>query len=122
MSSKNVKFFKTDITVLAQVASAVTNTVEWASTTSAPLGGVINCAGVGTAAKIIDAHGKPHSLDIWEFAIAVNLTGSFNLTRLVLEHLVKVQPEAGRDGERGVVVFVASAAAVGSFNQCSRVG
>lgn len=122
-SSKNVKFFKTDITVLAEVASAVNNTVEWASSTNAPLGGVINCAGVGTAAKIIDAHGKPHSLDLWEFAIAVNLTGSFNLTRLVLEHLVKVEPEkAGRDGERGVVIFVASAAAVGSFNQCSRRG
>lgn len=42
----------------------------------------------------------------------MNLTGSFNLTRLVLEHLVQVQPEAGPDGERGVVVFVASAAAV----------
>jgi len=122
ISSKNVKFFKTDIAALAQVVSAVNNTVEWASSTGAPLGGVINCAGVGTAAKIIDAHGKPHSLDLWEFAIAVNLTGSFNLTRLVLEHLVKVEPEAGRDGERGVVIFVASAAAVGSFNQCSLKG
>ena len=122
VSSNNVKFFKTDITVLSEVASAVNNTVEWASSTGAPLGGVINCAGIGTAAKIIDAHGKPHSLDLWEIAIAVNLTGSFNLTRLVLEHLVKVEPEAGRDGERGVVIFVASAAAVGSFNQWSRRG
>jgi NAD(P)-dependent dehydrogenase (short-subunit alcohol dehydrogenase family) len=117
ISSKRVKFFKTDITVLAEVASAVNNTVEWASSTSAPLGGVVNCAGVGTAAKIIDKHGKPHRLDIWEFTIAVNITGSFNLTRLVLEHLVKVEPEAGRDGERGVVIFVSSAAAVSFFNQ-----
>ena len=83
--------------------------------TGAPLGGVINCAGVGTAAKIIDAHGKPHSLDIWEFTIMVNLTGSFNLTRLVLEHLVKVDPEPGSDGERGVVIFVSSAAAVSNL-------
>jgi len=50
-------------------------------------------------------------LDIWDFTIAVNLTGSFNLTRLVLEHLVKVDPESGTDGERGVVIFVSSAAA-----------
>lgn len=41
----------------------------------------------------------------------VNLTGSFNLTRLVLEHLIKVDPEPGSDGERGVVIFVSSAAA-----------
>ncbi|PPQ94437.1 hypothetical protein CVT25_002528 [Psilocybe cyanescens] len=110
-SSPNVKFYQTDITVLAEVASAVGNTVEWASSTGAPLGGVINCAGVGTASKIIDAHGKPHDLELWDFTIAVNLTGSFNLTRLVLEHLVKVTPEEGSDGERGVVVLVASAAA-----------
>ena len=90
-------------------------TVEWASTTGAPLGGVINCAGVGTAAKIIDAHGKPHSLDLWDFTIAINLTGSFNLTRLALEHLIKVDPEISRDEERGVVIFVASAAAVSNL-------
>lgn len=77
---------------------------------------MINCAGVGTAAKIIDAQGEPHSLALWDFALAVNLTGSFNLTRLVLKHLVKVEPEeGGTDGERGVVIFVSSAAAVESF-------
>jgi len=117
ISSKRVKFFKTDITVLAEITCAVNNTVEWASSTSAQLGGVVNCAGVGAPAKIIDNHGQPHRLDIWEFTIAVNLTGSFNLTRLVLEHLVKVEPEPGRDGERGVVIFVASAAAVSFFDQ-----
>jgi len=44
--------------------------------------------------------------------LAVNLTGSFNLTRLVLKHLVKVEQEEGVDGERGIVIFVSSAAAV----------
>ncbi|KAF9564234.1 3-hydroxy-acyl-CoA-dehydrogenase [Agrocybe pediades] len=110
-TSKNVKYFETDITALDHVAAAVKGSVEWASNTKAPLGGVINCAGVGTAAKIVDAHGKAHNLELWEFTLAVNLTGSFNLTRLVLEHLIKVEPEAGADGERGVVIFVASAAA-----------
>lgn len=118
VTGPNVKFFKTDITVHSEVEAAVTGTIQWTGETKAPLGGVINCAGVGTAAKIIDAHGKAHSMDLWEFAIAVNLTGSFNLTRLVLEHLVKVEPEAGADGERGVVVFVASAAAVRRPTSC----
>ncbi|KAJ3512607.1 hypothetical protein NLJ89_g3427 [Agrocybe chaxingu] len=110
-SNAKVKFFETDITVVSAIQAAVNGTVEWAAKTGAPLGGVINCAGVGTAGKIIDAHGQPHSLDLWDFTLSVNLTGSFNLTRLMLEHLVKVDPEPGHDGERGVVVFVASAAA-----------
>ena len=114
LSSPNVKFFKTDITQLTEVTSAVNKTVEWTSKTGATLGGVVNCAGVATAAKIINAHGEPHSLDIWDFVIAVNLTGTFNLTRLVLQHLIKVDPETGRDGERGVVIFVSSSAAVSS--------
>lgn len=107
----SLKFFKTDITNVSQIETAVKSTVAWTRETKACLGGVINCAGVGTAAKIIDAHGEPHSLGLWDFALAVNLTGSFNLTRLVLKHLVKVEPEEG-DGERGIVIFVSSAAAV----------
>ena len=41
----------------------------------------------------------------------VNLTGTFNLTRITCKHLITVPPE-GPDGERGVVVMVASSAAV----------
>lgn len=51
-------------------------------------------------------------MNLWDFALAVNLTGSFNLTRLVLKHLVKIEPEETPDGERGVIIFVSSAAAV----------
>ncbi|KDR70867.1 hypothetical protein GALMADRAFT_254482 [Galerina marginata CBS 339.88] len=80
-------------------------------TTGTPLGGVINCAGVAPAASTIDCQGKAHSLKVWDSVIAINVTGSFNLTRLVLEHLVKVEPEDGEDGERGVVVLVSSSAA-----------
>ncbi|KAJ7114130.1 3-hydroxy-acyl-CoA-dehydrogenase [Mycena epipterygia] len=111
LPTSQIKFFETDITKLEQVERAVDGTVEWTAATGAPLGGVINCAGVGTAAKIIDAHNEPHPLDLWDFTIAVNLTGTFNLTRLALRHLVKVAPEDGPDGERGVVVLVSSAAA-----------
>ncbi|KAG5643850.1 hypothetical protein DXG03_009533 [Asterophora parasitica] len=105
------KFFYTDITAVEQIEAAVNATVAWTNETHAPLGGVINCAGVGTAAKIIDAQNEPHSLDLWDFTLSVNLTGSFNLTRLALPHLIKVTPEDTPDGERGVIIFVASAAA-----------
>jgi NAD(P)-dependent dehydrogenase (short-subunit alcohol dehydrogenase family) len=63
--------------------------------------------------QIIDSNNEPHSLDLWNFTLAVNLTGTFNLTRLALKHLVTVLPE-GADGERGIIVFVASSAAVSS--------
>lgn len=45
----------------------------------------------------------------------VNLTGTFNLTRIACKHLVKIPPE-GPDGERGVIVMVASSAAVRPFS------
>lgn len=112
--NSRVKFFKTDVTNERDVSDAVESTISWTQKSGAQLGGVLNCAGVATAAKIIDAQGNPHSLDLWNFAVAVNLTGSFNLTRLVCKYLVNVPPE-GDDGERGVVIFVASAAAVGVF-------
>lgn len=114
----HVRFYETDITKVEQIETAVEDTVAWANMTGAVLGGVINCAGVGSAAKIIDARNEPHSLDLWEFVLAVNLTGSFNLTRLALKHLIKVQPEDGPDGERGVIIMVSSAAAVSLTTYC----
>lgn len=51
----------------------------------------------------------------WELTMAINLTGTFNLTRLTLQHLVNVPPEEGPDGERGVVIFVSSVSAVSIF-------
>ena len=51
-------------------------------------------------------------MESWDFSLDVNLNGAFNLTRLVLEHLVKVNPEETEDGERGVIIFISSAAAV----------
>jgi len=109
--NSRVKFFQTDITKVDEIESAVEQTVAWTKETGAVLGGVINCAGVGGAAKIIDAENQPHSLELWDFILAVNLTGTFNLTRLVLKHLIHVTPEDGEDGERGVVIMVSSAAA-----------
>lgn len=115
LPASRTRYVQTDITDVKQIQEAVDATVKWTGETGAPLGGVINCAGVGTAAKIINASNEPHHLDLWDFAIAVNLTGSFNLTRLALQHLVKVEPEDTPDGERGVVIFVSSAAAVRLF-------
>lgn len=51
-SSSKLKFFQTDITKVEDIEKAVDGTVKWAKETGARLGGVVNCAGVGTAAKV----------------------------------------------------------------------
>lgn len=115
LPSAHLKFFETDVTKPEQVESAVDGTVAWTKETGAALGGLIACAGVGIAAKVLDSQNQPHSLDLWNFVLDVNLTGTFNLTRLVLKHLVDVKPENGEDAERGVVIMVSSAAAVSAL-------
>ena len=50
-------------------------------------------------------------MDLFEFVVSLNLTGTFNLTRLVVAEMVKQDP-VGPDGERGIVIMVSSSAAV----------
>ncbi|CCA67146.1 probable 3-hydroxyacyl-CoA dehydrogenase [Serendipita indica DSM 11827] len=106
----HIRYFKADLTRDSEIAEAVSQAVKWSKETGAKLGGVINCGGVATAAKMVTSDGTPHSLDLFEFALNINVVGTFNLTRRVLEHLVHIEPE-GKDGERGIVIMVASAAA-----------
>jgi NAD(P)-dependent dehydrogenase (short-subunit alcohol dehydrogenase family) len=70
---------------------------------------VINCAGIGPAARIVSRDGKPMPLDEFRRVIEVNLIGTFNVTRLACAEIVKL--EALTEGERGVVVNTASVAA-----------
>ncbi|KDQ50133.1 hypothetical protein JAAARDRAFT_42314 [Jaapia argillacea MUCL 33604] len=110
LEHKGVKFWKTDVTNVDQIEKAVEESAKWAKESGKPIGGVICSAGVATAAKIIDAHNNPHSLDLWNFAISVNLTGTFNLARLVIPHIISgSQPD--EDGERGIIIMVSSSAA-----------
>jgi len=105
-------FVPTDITNVEQVQHAVDRTIAWTMETGAELGGVINSAGIGKSELMIGPKGQLHSLELWDKTLAVNLTGTFNLTRLALKHLTCVKPENGSDGERGVIIMVASEVAV----------
>ena len=69
----------------------------------------VNCAGVGTAGRVVDKKGQPHSLELFTTTIQINLIGTFNVIRIAAIHMSKNQPNA--DGERGVIVNTASAAA-----------
>jgi NAD(P)-dependent dehydrogenase (short-subunit alcohol dehydrogenase family) len=72
-----------------------------------PLRIVVNCAGIGTPAKVVSKRG-PFPLELFRQTIEVNLLGTFNVIRLAAEQIL----QQDLDGEeRGVVVNTASVAA-----------
>jgi NAD(P)-dependent dehydrogenase (short-subunit alcohol dehydrogenase family) len=73
-----------------------------------PLFGLVNCAGIAPAAKIVGKNGA-HPLDMFQKVISINLIGSFNMMRLASEAMCK--NEADPTGERGVLINTASVAA-----------
>jgi NAD(P)-dependent dehydrogenase (short-subunit alcohol dehydrogenase family) len=73
-----------------------------------PLRMVVNCAGVGTAGRILSKNG-PHDLALFRSIVDVNLVGSFNVLRLGAEAMTAVEPD--ETGQRGVIVNTASIAA-----------
>ncbi len=70
--------------------------------------GLVNCAGIAPAEKIVGKKGA-HSLELFQKVISVNLIGSFNMMRLAAEAMCANEPEA--TGERGVMISTASVAA-----------
>ena len=72
------------------------------------LRGVVNAAGVVLAEKVLTKEG-PHALDAFLRIVAINLGGTFNVTRLSAAMMSRSEPTAG--GERGVIVNTASVAA-----------
>lgn len=69
---------------------------------------LVNCAGIGTAGRIVGRDG-PMPLASFKRVIDVNLIGSFNLMRLAAAAMQALAPLA--DGERGVIISTASVAA-----------
>lgn len=52
LNESRIKFFQADITEVHELEKAVEETVQWSKEAGAPLGGVINCAGLAIAAKV----------------------------------------------------------------------
>jgi NAD(P)-dependent dehydrogenase (short-subunit alcohol dehydrogenase family) len=97
-------FAETDVTSEEDGRSAVRCALD----VFGHLHGLVNCAGIAPAEKVLGRDG-PHQLDTFIRAISVNLVGTFNMTRLAAEAVAKEDP--GEDGERGVIVNTASIAA-----------
>lgn len=81
------------------------------------LHGLVNCAGIVGAEKVVGKQG-PHGLASFARVINVNLVGSFNLLRLCAEAMADAEADDG--GERGVIINTASVAAYdGQIGQCA---
>ena len=102
-NNENVRFIETDVADEESVQDAIDATLEFGE-----LHGVINCAGVATAEKILGKEG-PHALDSFNKVVQVNLIGTFNVARLAAAAMKENEPTEG--GERGVIVNTASVAA-----------
>lgn len=99
-----VVFIKTDITSEADGKAAV----DLAVSRFGALHGLINCAGVGPAWKVLGKDG-PHPLESFARTVNINLVGAFNMVRLAAAAMATGTPNA--EGERGVIVNTASVAA-----------
>ncbi|MEI2384703.1 SDR family NAD(P)-dependent oxidoreductase [Breoghania sp. JC706] len=70
---------------------------------------LVNCAGIGPAAKTV-SRGQPHSMDLFEKTIAINLVGSYRCITHSAAGMITLDPVT-EDGGRGVMVSTASVAA-----------
>jgi NAD(P)-dependent dehydrogenase (short-subunit alcohol dehydrogenase family) len=98
------KFVQTDVSD----ETSVQNAIEVALNTFGSLHGLVNCAGIGPAERVLGRQGI-HSLASFSKVVQVNLLGTFNVLRLLAEVLQNNEP--GTSGERGVIINTASVAA-----------
>jgi NAD(P)-dependent dehydrogenase (short-subunit alcohol dehydrogenase family) len=97
-------FAHADVTDEASVQRAVDAAVR----SLGGLHGLVNCAGIAVAEKVLGKNG-PHPLAMFTKVVTINLIGTFNTIRLAAAAMSQNQPTAG--GERGVIVNTASVAA-----------
>lgn len=98
------QFFAVDVSEAASAETAVAAAIAALGTPSV----LVNCAGIGTAARIVGRDG-PMPLDAFSLVINVNLVGSFNMMRLCAHPMSLAEPD--ENGQRGVVISTASVAA-----------
>jgi NAD(P)-dependent dehydrogenase (short-subunit alcohol dehydrogenase family) len=101
---ENACFVRADVSNPADMEAAINTAVERFGRLDID----VNCAGIGSAARVIGKEG-PVSLDSFTKTITVNLIGTFNSIRLAAAAMARNEPE--EDGERGVIINTASIAA-----------
>lgn len=84
------------------------NSINQAISKFGHLHGLINCAGVAPAEKILGKNG-PHGLASYSNVIKINLIGTFNMIRLAAQAMSNNPTDA--HGDNGVIISTASVAA-----------
>ena len=100
-------FVKTDVAD----ENSVTAAVDVAVAQAAPLRIVVNCAGIGWAARTVGRDGTPHDLASFRKVIDINLIGTFNLMRIGSAAIASTE-QADTDNQRGVVINTTSVAGI----------
>jgi NAD(P)-dependent dehydrogenase (short-subunit alcohol dehydrogenase family) len=103
LGNEHAAFHATDVTSAESGQAAVDLAVQ----KFGGLQGLVNCAGVLGASRVLTKEG-PHDLQLFRRVIEVNLIGTFNMIRLAAAAMSKGQPN--EEGERGVIVCTASVA------------
>jgi NAD(P)-dependent dehydrogenase (short-subunit alcohol dehydrogenase family) len=109
-------FMPADVTSETEAQKAVVQAMA-----AGPLRVLVNCAGVGWGARIVDNSGGPHDLALFRQILDINLVGTFNMLRLAAAAMATNDPaeSEGREPgatraaalERGVIINTASIAA-----------
>ncbi|KAH7110707.1 hypothetical protein EDB81DRAFT_926820 [Dactylonectria macrodidyma] len=105
----SARFYRVGDTLTDKIADAVEKSAQWAKETNKPLGGVIPGAGISVPTPLIDENNDPFPINHVD-KMLINLRGTIDLIRQTLPHLIFATPE-GTDGERGVILMIASLAA-----------
>jgi len=109
-------FAQVDVTNTEQITAAVEQAAA-----IAPLRACVNSAGIGWAQRTIGRDGQlesAHSLEAFSKVVAINLIGTFDMTRQAAT--VMSRNEADANGQRGAIVNMASVAAFdGQIGQAS---
>jgi len=99
-----VRYLACDVTSEAEVQGAL----DRAAQEVGPARIIVNSAGIGRSARLLGREGV-HTLVLFRQVIDVNLVGTFNVLRLAAQRLTSLEPQS--DGQRGVIINVASIAA-----------
>lgn len=101
---ETARFVSTNITSVDDAQSTVCQAID----AFGSLDGLINCAGVLGAARVVGRKG-PHDLELFRRVVEVNLVGTFNMLRYAASAMTENEPDD--EGERGVIINTSSVAA-----------
>lgn len=102
---ENARFISCDVSNPNDIAAAVSGVEESFGRVDI----LVNAAGIAPASRVLGRDGGLHDLDLFAKTIGVNLIGMFDVIRNFAALMATNEPN--EEGERGVIVNVASIAA-----------